>query len=115
MRITFIILVLGLFCCGCSPKQDPARPSAIDQIVAGQDVTWANGFVLRVAKRDGNSLEGIQITHAIPGELTVIKADKGTVSPGSDRTSVKIDLHDAQVQRGNNKFQNHLMHFQFTQ
>jgi hypothetical protein len=110
LRITLAILLSGLAFCGCSQKHDAAARPAIELVQAGQDITWADGYVLRVTKREDSSLEGIQIVQtALDGQQKLIVADKGTVSEGADHNSVKITLYEAQVQRGNTQTRAHLM------
>ena len=110
LRITFIILLSGLAFCGCSRKHDAAKGSAIDLVKSGQDLAWPDGYVLRVTKRAGGSLKGIQIVKTPPdGQKKPIVADKGTVAKGADPNSVKITLYKAQVQRGNTQMSAHLM------
>jgi hypothetical protein len=99
------ILLPGLLLCGCLMRQTSSNPPAIDRIQAGNDSAWNGGsFVLSVAKRNGRSLEGIQITQtAANGLKTITTADTGTVSPGSsrnatDKTCVRITLHNAKCQ-----------------
>jgi hypothetical protein len=94
----------GLLLCGCSPKQSSKFPS-IDQIQAGKDLVWNGGSsVLHVTKRDGNSLEGIQIVAtASDGQKTTTTADTGTLTPGSvenaaDNSYVRITLHNGKSQ-----------------
>jgi hypothetical protein len=101
LSITLTILLSGLAFCGCSHKHDAATRPAIELVQAGQDVTWADGSVLHVVKRDGSSLEGIQIVRTtLNGQPTMIVAGKGTISKGADDNSVKITLYEAQVQKG---------------
>jgi len=107
MKYTLIILLSGLVLCGCSKKP------AVELVVAGKDIAWRDGVVLRVTKRDGASLEGVQITTiqiaatAANGKpmttaSNTITADTATLSPGSvedaaDKNCVQITLHNAQV------------------
>ena len=115
LRITLIILLSGLAFCGCSHKHDAATRPAIELVEAGQDLTWADGIVLHVTKRDGSSLEGIQIVRtALNGQQTTIVADKGTVSEGADHNSVNITLYEAQTQNGNTQTRAHRMNFVFS-
>ena len=110
MKIALLILVSGLALCGCSEKRDAAKVPAMEAIVAGQDSIWADGLVVHVAKRNGDALEGILIVRTAPtGQKTTIMAEKGTLSKGPDRNSVKIALHDAQTQTGNAQTSAHLM------
>ena len=110
LRISLIILLSGLAFCGCSRKQDASKGSAIDLVQSGQEVAWADGFVMSVTKRDGDSLEGIRIVKMQPdGQMRTIVADKGTIAKGEDANSVKITLYEAQTQTGNNLMSAHLM------
>jgi len=75
--------------------------SALDLVQAGEDIFWQDDSILRVTKRDGLSLKGIQIVRPSPeGKLMTLTADTGTISLGSiedpsDTNSVKVTLHDA--------------------
>ena len=103
MKNTLIVILLGSLVCGCSQKQASLSSTpAIDLVVAGKDVAWGRGAVLHVAKRDGTSVEGIQLLLPRPdGQKGMITADAGTLAPGSDVSStddscVQITLHNAQ-------------------
>ena len=83
MKNTLIIFLSGLLLCGCSHKAS----RAIDLVVAGKDVDWGRGVVLHVAKRDGTSVEGIQILVPVQhsdGKKGLITADTGILTAGSD-------------------------------
>ena len=104
MKTTLTILISGLLLCGCAQRQATSAHRAIDSIQAGKDLIWANGLVLRVAKRDGDSVEGIRIvSETSDGQQTTTTADTGTLSSGSvespgDTRSVRLTLHNAQSQ-----------------
>ena len=79
MKRALIILLSGLFLCGCSEKE-AASPK--DFIQAGTDITCNGGLcVLHVTKRDGDLVSGI---HCVinPGKKTeeVLTADTGTIT-----------------------------------
>jgi hypothetical protein len=95
MKTKFTFLVLSMLLCGCSkepttPAQSSSKP-ARDLIVAGEDLKWngdVGAYILHVAKRDGDSLEGISATHIDPpGKQTMkelsIAAARATIKPGS--------------------------------
>ena len=106
MKTTLTILVSGLLLCGCAQRRATSAHRAIDFIEPGKDVVSDNGAVLRVAKRDGDSVEGIRIvSKTSDGQEVTTTADTGTLSPGSvenpaDIHSVRITLHNAQSQTG---------------
>ena len=82
----FLILFSAIILCGCSKKPVPsiatAGPPARDLIVAGCNVSWADGYNLCVAKRDGDSIKDIYITHKNPdGNVTTIAAKYGQIMP----------------------------------
>jgi hypothetical protein len=101
MKTTLTILLSGLLLCGCSQKQATSARPAIDLVEVGKDITWRGGIVLHVTKRDGASLEGIQIIGtAADGQKMTTTADTGTLTPGSvenaaDDSAVRITLHNA--------------------
>jgi hypothetical protein len=81
MKNTLLILLSAFLFFGCSKKHPASAVPAIDLVEAGKDVAWSDGYMLRVARRDGASLEGIRILHkGQDGQVTTITADKGTVS-----------------------------------
>jgi hypothetical protein len=100
MKNTLTIILSGLLLCGCSQKQTTSAPRAIDRVEAGKDVPWARGVVLHIAKRDGTTVEGVQLQ--LPrsdGQIGTITAETGSLAPGSDISStddscVRITLHN---------------------
>ena len=103
MKNTFAIILSGLLLCGCSQKQASSTGPAIDFIQAGKDIIWPGGYVLHVTKRDGNSIEGIQIIRkSAEGQMT-ITADTGSLTPGSfentaDNSAVLMTLINAKTE-----------------
>ena len=104
MKTTLTILISGLLLCGCAQRQATSAHRAIDAIEAGKEVVWNDGLVLRIMKRDGDSVEGIRIvSKSSDGQETTTTADSGSLSPGSvenpaDTHSVRITLRNAQIQ-----------------
>jgi hypothetical protein len=92
MKYTLLILLSGLFLCGCSKKP------AIDLVQSGTDTTWG-GSVLHVTKRDGTSLEGVRITLKLPnGDIQEISADTAVFSPAPvAKDTVILILHNAKL------------------
>ena len=87
MKNTLVIAFSLLVLCGCSKHHEiPAR----NLVVAGKDTAWHGreneNYVLYVAKRDGDSLEGIHIVfRGHPGgPPATITADKGRIMQTSD-------------------------------
>jgi len=111
MKHTLNIILSGLLLCGCSQRQatptKQAAPSypALNKIEDGKDSIWGS-WVLHVAKRDGASLEGIQISETLPdGQKETITADAGTVQPVvsawvTNDSAVTIYLRNAKIQIG---------------
>src|SRR4051812_4621822 len=90
MKNIMIILLSGLYFCGCSHKEG----RAIDLVVAGKEINWGRGVVLHIAKRHGTSVEGVQLLVPIApfdGQKLSITADSGTLSQGSDVSSTDDD------------------------
>jgi hypothetical protein len=107
MKNTFTIILSGLLFCACSQKQ--ATPSnstsAIDLIQSGTDTTWPGGVTVHVTKRDGQTLQGVQINSTIPpdGRKITYTADSATVLPGNDKGAdpehfIKIVIHGAKAE-----------------
>jgi hypothetical protein len=73
-----------LLLCDCSTQKAEVQP-AIHFVKAGKDTTWnQGGFILHVARRHGNSLEGIRLVlKSTQGDEMTWTADTGTVSSGS--------------------------------
>jgi len=100
MKNTLTIILSGLLLCGCSQKQVSSAVPAMDLVQAGRDISWRNGCVIHVLKRDGASLEGIQIiTTSADGEKTTTTADTGTLTAGTvenaaDISAVRVTLHN---------------------
>jgi hypothetical protein len=106
MKNKLIILLSGLFLCGCSQKQASSVGPAIDLVQAGKNISWRDGYVLHITKRDGSSLEGITLSGMFPNGLKLtMTADTGTVTPVvaanvTNDSSVMITLHNAKAQAG---------------
>jgi len=107
MKNTFIILLSGLLFYACSQKQatPSGSTSAIDLIQSGTDTTWPGDITLHVTKRDGQSLQGVQINHTLPpdGRKVTYTADSATVLPGNDKGDdpehyIKIVIHGAKAE-----------------
>src|SRR5262245_51180809 len=104
MKKTFTILLSGLIFCGCSQKQATSAGSAIDLIQTGTDTTFLDGTVLHVTKRDGASLQGIQIITTRPdGVKLTYTADTATLTSGNIENPaaedyVKIVILNAKVE-----------------
>jgi hypothetical protein len=71
---------------------------------------WSNGVVWHIAKRDGNSVEGIRIVSKSPeGSETTLTSNTGILSPGSvenptDINAVRITLRNAKGQSADTQF-----------
>ena len=118
MKNTLIILLLGLFLCGCSQKQ---TIPAIDLVQTGPDATWNfddnvwnkhGPCVLHIEQRDGSSLKGIRLVLKIPdgwgGQETTLTADTGSLLPGSvenhaDKNCVRVTLNTPTSQSANSR------------
>ena len=100
MKTTLTILLSCLVLCGCSQKQATSSRPAIDLVEAGKDISWRDGYTLHVDKRDGASLEGIQISMETPeGQKVKITAETGTVLPRNEE-AVNMILTNATIQTG---------------
>jgi hypothetical protein len=56
-----------------------------------------------VEKREGSSLEGVLIVSTEPDGQIAIRASKGTLSQGADRSSITVVLHDAHTKKAKQK------------
>ncbi|EEF62002.1 hypothetical protein [Pedosphaera parvula] len=112
--ISLIILAsFAIVLAGCSKHSPTASaPRAIDLVQAGKDIQFSGGYVLHVAKREGNSLEGIHVlVTPSDGQTKEITADTGTIKSGVDIKSgvvdgnnfenqITITLHNAKILSG---------------
>ena len=108
MKHTHTFILSGLLLCGCCAQKQASQPAtAIDRVQSGTDTAWNHGvYVLHVTKRQGSSLEGVQIiSKSANGVETIISADTGTIALGpscldgvKDENSVAITLKKPRVQ-----------------
>jgi 1-deoxy-D-xylulose 5-phosphate reductoisomerase len=115
MKHTHALILSGLLLCGCCAQKQASQPApAIDRVQSGTDTAWDQGvYVLHVTKRQGSSLEGVQIiSKAADGVETIVSADTGTIALGpscldsvKDENSVAITLKNPLVQTGTNRTQ----------
>jgi hypothetical protein len=97
MKTYLTALISALLVVGCSQQN-----AALNAVVAGTNVVCNDGhFVLFVAKRDGNSLEGIKITVTAPdGMVTTLIADKGNLAKSEKTNCFKIKLYNGKAEDG---------------
>jgi len=102
------IILSGLLFCGCAGTKVASThhtAPAIDLVASGQDSIWGDGCILHVAKRDGSTLQDIQLTRKTEdGLVTVLTAKAGSVWRGSledanDDNAVKLILRNARIER----------------
>jgi PBP1b-binding outer membrane lipoprotein LpoB len=95
MKSYLTALLSAFFVFGCSQQN-----AALNAVVAGTNVECNDGhFVLFVANRDGNSLEGIKITITSPdGMVTTLMADKGNLAKGEKPNCFKIKLYNGKTE-----------------
>lgn len=96
MKAAFMVLLSGLLLFGCSQRQQTTTPPASALVQPGKDTTWEGGWVLRVAKRAGGSLEGVSLTETNKPAFTYF-ADKAALKEASGwgRNYVRIELFNA--------------------
>ena len=104
MKATFTILLLSVLFCSCSRERAASSNSALDRVQPGKDITFGQ-YVLHVEKRDGSSLEGVRIvvTRESDGRKATITAKRGTLSQGADLSLITVVLHDANVEKAEQK------------
>ena len=106
MKNTILILLSAFIFFGCSKKQAVSTPpknqavsapQASDRIEAGKDIVFG-ASVVHIAKRDGNSIEGVRIITKYAGgiEKTLI-ADTGRVRQGSNTLTIILDKAECQT------------------
>jgi hypothetical protein len=103
MKNTLLVLLSGSLLLGCSTKQAASSPrQAIDLVKSGTFTKWDRGYVMHVTKRDGTSLEGIELIDTSPGSMRVFTADTGTIMPGQDNPifTAYIKLYNTRMRDG---------------
>lgn len=110
--ISLIILASFTLVLSGHSKDSPAastRP-AIDLVQAGKDVEFSGGYILHVAKREGDALEGVDV-RIMPadGQASEITAEKGTIKSGTPenpdfKNQITITLHNAKTVSGPTNF-----------
>lgn len=99
MRISATAFLLSLFFCGCSLSHDSTTRAALDRVQPGQDISFGD-YVLRIEKREGPHLEGVRIVSREPdGQVLTIRANRGTLSQGAERSLISVTLYDAQTEK----------------
>jgi uncharacterized protein GlcG (DUF336 family) len=96
MKNTFIILLLGWLACVGAQQTASAAGSAVDLVQPGKDLVRADGTVIHVTKRDGSTIEGIQISKTWSSKL-VITADTGLVQAEKDPNKVRLIMYNAKI------------------
>ena len=109
MKTTSTILIAGLLICGCSQKQAATQT---DYIQAGQDIPLnSSRWVLRVDKRDGDSVTGIRFVMDAGKETeSVLTADTGTLTtlsrkPDGQAVFMQLVMHGRDGQHRTIAFQ----------
>ena len=103
MKPTVTILLMSVLLCSCSRERAASSNSALDRVQPGRDITFGH-YVLHVEKRDGNSLEGVRIvSRESDGQMAAMTAKRGTLSQGSDPSLITVVLHDANVEKAQQK------------
>jgi hypothetical protein len=104
MRATLTILLFSLLLYGCSQKHTlSADDLAMILVPTGQYITFHDGYVLYVEKRDGTTIQNITVYKTTSdGDTTTTHADTGTVLLSLDDRSLKLTLQDARSVSGSN-------------
>jgi hypothetical protein len=97
MKTTLTVLLSGLLLCGCSQKQTSSVSPAIDLVQVGKDLVRPDGTVIHVTKRDGLSIEGIQVVKTGASKIT-ITAETGTLQAESDPSKVRLIMYHAKIE-----------------
>jgi hypothetical protein len=102
MKVFTTLVLLGFLLGGLWQSHGAPPRSALDRVIAGKTNSFG-GDLLYVEKREGSSLEGVRIVSSKRGQTMTVTAKKGTVSPGPDRSSIKIVLRDALMEKDGQK------------
>jgi len=92
MKVPTPLLLSGLLICGCS-RNNPVTHPKVELIEPGKDITSFKGYTLHVDKREGNSIEGVQIVKFSPdGNDLFLSASNATIVATSDPKTVHLVL-----------------------
>jgi hypothetical protein len=87
----FLLLLTAGVLGGCSPASG-ARLAA-EMVRPGKNITWPDGRVIRVERRDGNELAGIRLEQ----RSKIVEATRGAISIEPDGRSFRVTLFQAMV------------------
>jgi hypothetical protein len=95
-----LFVLCGLFLCGCS--RDHAGAVLAPQLVQeGKTVTWADGRLIYVQRRQGNTLSGVRLVQkGMAGPDRTVEAEHGLISRDADGRTVRVTLYDAVIRSG---------------
>jgi len=88
---TLLAVIMCMVFCGCSRHETSQGSSP-------QVFTFGDGSVMQVQKRDGESLQGIQLVRkSLEGSQTCA-AEKGRMTEDTNGRVVHVTLYDAKVE-----------------
>jgi hypothetical protein len=95
-----LFVLCGLFLCGCS--RDHAGAVLAPKLVQeGKTVTWADGRLIYVQRRQGNTLSGVRLVQkALAGPDRTVEAEHGLISCDADGRTLRVTLYNAVVRSG---------------
>ena len=90
----------GLLVSGCSGDHAGAilAPRLVQE---GKTVTWSDGRLIYVQRRQGNTLSGVRLVQkGLAGADRTVEAERGLVSRDADGKTLRVTLYDAVVRTG---------------
>jgi hypothetical protein len=103
MNAPLTIALAASLVCGCSRTPAASARLLLAALQPGKEVQVDN-YRLRIEKREGNSVMGIQVLETEPdGPTTKLTADKGTLEQGTNRLAVTLVLHGVHFEKGKQK------------
>ena len=96
-------LLLAICCLpfyGCS-RDHAGAVLAPELVQAGKTVTWSDGRLIYVQRRQGNTLSGVRLVQkGLAGADRTVEAEHGLVSRDADGKTLRVTLYDAVVTAG---------------
>ena len=96
----FLYAFCGLLLSGCS--RDYAGAILAPKLVKeGETVTWSDGRLIYVQRRQGNTLSGVRLVQkGLAGPDRTVEAEHGLISRDTDGRTLRVTLYEAVVRTG---------------
>jgi hypothetical protein len=103
-----MVVLSSILLWGCSQRQATPTQPAMERVQAGRLIKWDADHILHIGKRNGSSLEDVQLwALGADGHTAFACSPTATLSPGTvqdpaDQRSVKITFRDVKTFDGSN-------------